>query len=39
VLALKLYEVMKLGKSFEECMRVVRQCGEEDEAIRRLLPE
>ena len=23
-LALKLFEVMKLGKSFEECMRVVR---------------
>ena len=37
-LAVKLFEVMKLGRSFEECIRVVReQQGDETKSIAHLI--
>ena len=36
-MAARLYEILKLGKSFEECMRVVRESVDETSAISHLM--
>lgn len=38
-LAVKLYDVKKLGKNFDECLEVVTNCnGDEEVAIKSLQP-
>jgi len=38
-LAVKLYDVNKLGKTFDECLEVVTKCnGDEEVAIKSLQP-